>query len=373
MVAIDSVNAAISGRPAAEQEIVEFLDAQARRFGLATRRLAVRGGADNLLILCEKRDGAPWVLFESHMDTVGTTGADADESEPNAARIVEGRGAGDAKGSGAAMLWSLKDYAAEPGGANNVAVLFTVDEETSKSGIRAFVERHLPSLGWRPFGAVVGEPTSLRLVVAHKGAVRWSIRTEGIAAHSSDPSRGRSAIRSMMAVMEALETRYISRLTASHPLTGPAACSINMIQGGSEVNIIPDRCEIRIDRRTVPGEDGGHVLAEVDGLLEELRLADPDLVAGIHDPWIDPALEPIAGETFSAQVGTILRTCDLSGEPVGAGFGTDASNLSNAGIQTVVLGPGDIAQAHAAREWIALDQVEHAVRIYSAIMRQATA
>ena len=92
---------------------------------------------------------------------------------------------------------------------------------------RTFVASQLPNLDWRPVGAIVGEPTRLRAVAAHNGVVRWRIRTEGVAAHSSDPGRGRSAIRMMTEVIEALEERYISRLTTEHPLTGKARCSIN--------------------------------------------------------------------------------------------------------------------------------------------------
>lgn len=370
MVAIDSVNGVVSGRPNAEGELVDFLAAQASAYGLPSRRYAVPNEADNLLIHYERSGGAPWLLFENHMDTVGGTGlSTGPDAERPATQFVHGRGACDAKGSGAAMLSALGAHAAGSEGGSNVALLFTVDEETSKSGIQAFVETHLPSLNWRPIGAVVGEPTGLRMVVAHNGVVRLAIRTEGIAAHASDPGRGLSAIRKMATVMAAVEDRYIAGLTTNHPLTPPAVCSINMISGGSEVNIIPDRCEIRIDRRTVPGEDGGQVIADLEDILVRLRRRDPELIVSIRDTYVDPPLRPVPEAFFATRIASLLRDLDLPDEPTGTGFGTDASTLSDAGIPAVVLGPGDIAQAHTRHEWLALDELERAEAIYTAIMR----
>jgi acetylornithine deacetylase len=374
MVEIDSVNSAVSGRPAAEGPLIEFLQARARVAGLQTRRLPVPAGADNLLIMCEKRDDAPWLLFESHVDTVGTVGMSADTQRGQVIRgRIHGRGACDAKGSAAAMFCSLTTYASERIGGHNVALLFSVDEETSKTGIKAFVDAHLGNLGWRPVGAIVGEPTSLRLVVAHNGTVRWSIRTDGIAAHSSDPALGRSAITKMVDVIETLETRYIGPLDRRHPLTGKAACSINVIHGGSEVNRIPDSCEIRLDRRTVPGENGLEVLADIERLLAEMRAADRELVVSIRDPWIDPPLEPRRDDSFARQVAAEMAVLGLSGASTGVQFGTNASTLADAGIPAVVLGPGDIAQAHGPDEWIEVTELDRAVDVYSALMRAPSA
>lgn len=373
MVQIDSVNSAVSGRPGAEKPLIDFLHARALEAGLESHRVPVPGGADNLLLTCMKRDRAPWILFESHVDTVGTAGMSAAAPPGQVVRgRIHGRGACDAKGSAAAMFWSLMAYAGDPVGANNVALLFSVDEETSKTGIKAFVA-NLGDLGWIPEGAIVGEPTSLRLVVAHNGTVRWSIRTEGIAAHSSDPAQGRSAITKMVDVIERLETRYIGPLDRRHPLTGKAACSINIIRGGSEVNRIPDSCEIRLDRRTVPGETGLEVLADIERLLAEMRAADAELVVSISDAWIDPPLEPRRHDPFVRHVAAEMARLGLSGASSGVQFGTNASNLSDAGIPAVVLGPGDIAQAHGPDEWIEVTELERAAEVYSALMRAASA
>jgi len=370
MIRIDSVNSAISGRARAEEDLAEYIEEQARLFGLGVRRMPVPGQADNLLITCDRSAASPWLLFESHMDTVGVEGMNIEPFAPNVdGRAVHGRGSCDTKGSGAAMLWALRTYASASLGSANVALLFTVDEEVSRSGINAFVREQLPTLPWRPVGAIVGEPTGLRLVTAHRGAARMAIRTEGVAAHSSDPSRGRSAIRMMMPILEAVENRYIPSLTATHPLCGPAVCSVNLIRGGSQINIIAQSCEIQIDRRTVPGEEASDVVATISRLLSELRAADPAQNYAVRELLMYEPLDPATSAEFALQLGALLESMGLSGEPTGAGYGSHAGTLASAGMPAVVFGPGDIAQAHTADEWLNLDQLEQAVDVYLAIMQ----
>ena len=207
MVAFDTVNSNISGRTDAELPLAIYLEDLARSIGLTVQRLPVAGRGFNLLVSYEVDARLPWLLFESHLDTVTAEGMTVD---PFAGYVHDGRlygrGACDTKGTGAAMLWALSDYVddAESVG-NNVAIVYTVDEEIFKTGVRTFVEKHLPRLDWRPVGVIVGEPTRLRPVVAHNGVVRWSITAVGRAAHSSDPSRGRSGISEMSKVVD--ETR----------------------------------------------------------------------------------------------------------------------------------------------------------------------
>jgi acetylornithine deacetylase len=419
MVAIDSVNAAISGRQRAEEPLVAMLEGWARGAGLEARRLSVPGHADDLLITCPVEGGlatagpvdgglaaagpveggvaragpvdgaavvasgsgrsssdaarSPWLLFECHLDTVGIDGR---IPEPFGGGIVDGRihgrGACDAKGSAAAMLWALATYAAGVARPWNVALLLTVDEEVSRAGIDTFLLEHRGTIPGPIAGAVVGEPTRLRLVTAHTEVMRVTIRTDGRAAHSSDPSAGRSAISMMLPVLEALEGRYLPGLRASHPLTGPAVGSVNVIRGGSQVNIIAASCEIEIDRRTVPGEDGAQVLAEVESLLSDLRAGHPGLVVTTLDPIVHAPLDPAPGTGFASLVAAALAARGSDPTPAGVRFGTDAGALSAAGIPAVVLGPGDIAQAHTDDEWLDLSELDRAVELYLAIMRSGS-
>ena len=369
MVAIDSRNAAFSGCPHAERPLAEYLEGVAQAWGLDTRRLTITEGDFNLLIYHVVDEAAPWLLFESHLDTAGTEGMTIEPFTPQIKQgRLYGRGACDTKGSGAAMLWALRRYAAEERGPYNVALLFSVDEEAHKMGVKAFVGRHLAELGWKPLGAIVGEPTELHLVVAHAGIVRWSIRTHGLAAHSADPSRGRSAISMMVRVIDAIESRYIPNLQARHPLVGKAQCSINMIRGGTQINMIPDLCEIWLDRRLVPGEDPQQVLPEVTHILEALKERVPGLKYSMSEPFIDPPLDPAGHEAFAALVQRVLGDLGLPTEAGGVTYGTDASTLAEVGIPSVVLGPGHIAQAHTSDEWLELAQLERAVEVYLNLM-----
>lgn len=372
MVGFDTVNGHISGRAGAERELSCYLEGQARAMGFETARLPVDDSGFNLLVTYGGGADRPWVLFESHLDTVSVADMTV---EPFAGEVRDGRlygrGACDTKGSGAAMLWALRCYAECDEHPNNVAIVYTLDEEIGKSGIRSFVAG-LGSVGFRPRGAVVGEPTELRPVVAHNGVVRWAIRTKGVAAHSADPSKGRSAIRMMCGVMGAIESRYIPALTASHPLTGKAQCSINVIRGGTQINIIPESCEIRVDRRVVPGEDVAGVTPALMRLLDEQRREDSELLVDVETLMVDWPLDPAAGQDFIRQVQGALGELGLAPEPCGAGYATDASDFARAGIPAVVLGPGSIGQAHTHDEWLALAQLQRAVDVYLGVMRSVS-
>jgi acetylornithine deacetylase len=372
MVRCDTVNGRISGRADAEIELALRLERRAEELGFQARRLPVSGRSFNLLVSHEAKAGAPWILFESHLDTVS---ADGMTIEPFAARFeggrIWGRGACDTKGSGAAMLWALKRYADHGRGEVNGAILYSLDEEIGKDGIRAFVERHASAVGFRPIGAVVGEPTRLRPVVAHTGVQRWQIRTRGVAAHSSDPSRGKSAISAMVKVIEALEGRYIPQLKASHPMTGKAQASINVIRGGTQQNIIPESCEITIDRRVVPGEDPAAIQPAVEAVLDALRREHPGLEVEQGPAWSSPPLDPAAGAAFAPIVQRALGALGLPAGLEGVLYCTDACDLAAAGIPAVVLGPGDIAQAHTKDEWLEAAQLFGALDVYQAVLESA--
>jgi len=370
MVGFDTVNGNVSGRRAAEAPLAEYLETVATRWRFATQRLPLPDGAWNLLVTAEVDSAAPWLLFESHMDTVSVEGMTID---PFAAEVRDGRlygrGACDTKGTGAAMLWALHDLRRLGGVSCNVALLFVTDEEITKVGIRTFVAEHLQSLPWRPVGAIVGEPTRLHPIVAHNGIVRWQIHTDGIAAHAADPALGRSAISMMMHVVNVIETQYAPKLDATHPLTGKAQCTVNMIHGGVQVNVVPERCTIDLDRRVVPGESVHAVLPAVEQFLDTVRRDDEILKVTQGEPYTDGPLDPDGGDTFIATVQGVLRDHGVDDARRGAKYATDASQLAEVGIPVVVMGPGDIAQAHTKDEWIELDQLALGVAVYGDLMR----
>lgn len=375
MVGFDTANRTALGEPFAERQLAERLEELAVHWKLTVERLPVADDAYNLLVTaaCSTPlgDDAPWLLFDSHLDTVAFEGMTVD---PLAGEMrdgcIYGRGACDTKGSGAAMLWALKTLQQRGELQQNVAILFSIDEEVTRTGLRAFVHRQLDNLPWRPAAAIVGEPTELQMVTAHNGLVRWQIVTRGKACHSSDPTQGRSAIRDMARVIALLEDEYIPGVEACHPMTGRAACSINLIHGGQQINMIPDECTIAIDRRLVPGEDGATVLPAVETMLNRLRDDDPALEVMQQTPRIENGLAPETNGELAKRVAARLAQLGLSETPVGAKYGSHASTFAEAGIPSLVLGPGNIDQAHSKDEYLELEQLEAAVDAYQTLMRE---
>ncbi len=361
MVAIDTVNPAFGGPPDGQARLGIYLEAVARAFGLQTRREAVDNGLFNLIVTAPPLAGSDWVLFESHLDTVSVEGMTMPPfalTDRNGR--LHGRGACDTKGSGAAMLWALRDYARTPDRRHNAGLIFVTDEEAGMTGAQAFARGALRDFN-RLRGVIVGEPTGLRPVVAHNGALRWRTITRGVAAHSSDPTKGRSAISAMVRVVAALERDFIPLATATHPLTGRAAASINVIRGGQAGNIIPDYCEIHCDRRLVPGEAAESVLADRDRVLAGLEVEHDEV-------YLAPALPPETSASFHAWLQPAFTAAGVDGTGLGAPYATDASHYAAAGAPVVVLGPGDIAQAHTRDEWLARAALLHAAAFYGSVL-----
>lgn len=370
MVAIDTVNARFAGRPSGEAKLALELERLAAAWGLKTRRYPVDSDAFNLLVYHERAPSADWLLGESHLDTVGVTGMTVAPFE-TAVRDgrIHGRGTCDTKGSGAALLWALREAVRTGRAARNVGVLFTVDEEAGMTGAAKFAREALPQWPGKIRGIIVGEPTMLQPVTATNGVVRWKTVTHGVAAHSADPSRGRSAISAMLKVVEALESRYVPTAKRTHPLTGSAAASVNVIHGGTQVNIIPERCEIEVDRRLVPGETAMEALAERDRIVNDVRKAHRGLeVEHVEPPYIVPPVAPEGNAALHTWVAAVLRSLALEDEARGAPYVTNGSHYAAAGVPVIVLGPGDLAQAHTKDEWLALDQLRKAVEVYRMLM-----
>jgi acetylornithine deacetylase len=363
MVAIDTVNPAFGGPAGGQTRLVEQLECWATAWGLTARRLPVAPGLDNLLLVAEAGPQAPWVLFDSHLDTVAVAGMTIPPFElGRSANRLHGRGACDTKGSGAAMLWALADFARAGARRQTAAVLFTIDEESGMTGARAFARHHLPAWRARLRGVVVGEPTGLRPVVATNGVLRWTMRTGGVAAHSSDPSRGRSAISAMVRVVDAFESRYVPAITATHPLTGRAAASLNVIRGGTQVNVIPDECVVECDRRLIPGEDAAAALAACERTMPEPAVIERESIYAV------PPLSEYCGEDFVRSLVPAFEQAGLPFVRSGAPYVTNGSIYAAAGAPVLVTGPGEAAQAHSKDEWVSVEQLTGAAKLYRAIM-----
>jgi acetylornithine deacetylase len=364
LVSIPSVNPmgrALTGSELLETRLSDYLATWFGDLGIRCARQSITAGRDNVLAWYEAPSSRRRILFDVHQDTVP---ADGMIIPPFAPAISEGRlygrGACDVKGSMAAMLLAFARLVRErPSGSASVLLACTVDEEYTHTGSSRLAET--------PHGAalaIVAEPTSLQLVNSHKGAIRWKIRTRGVACHSSTPEAGVNAIYRMGQVLDQLE-KHASSLAHSppDPILGPPSLSVGRIEGGQSVNIVPDWCEIEVDRRLVPGEDATACVRRIRNQLEQSLAAAawiefdepsvqmPPLAAGAA-PWIEPLRDAISAATGHRP------------EVLGVPFGTDAGPLSAGGTPCVVFGPGQIAQAHTKDEWIELEQVELAAEAY---------
>lgn len=370
MVRVDTVNSALTGKPEAEAALVELLANFAGRWMLEVELLPVDGQASQLLLTLRAGNDRPWVLFDSHLDTVAV---DHMTIDPFGAELREGnvygRGTCDTKGTGAAMLWAMRDYALSTQRPNNIALLFSVDEEISMQGIQSFVDNDLPRLGWSPSMVIVGEPTEHVPVIAHNGCVRWEITTKGKAAHSSTPWEGHSAINDMVQALSLLQREYIDKLDNEHDLTGRAVASVNVISGGSGPNIISEHCVCEVDRRVVPGEDQNAVLPEVAKLLAQLKTADDAFDYTQTLKVAHPPLLPESSEAILPMVKSALNASGLRKPAVGAPFATHAGYLAAAGLPTLVLGPGSPYPAHTKDEWVSVDEIELGVKVYGELMQ----
>jgi acetylornithine deacetylase len=364
LVAIPSVNP--MGRPATgsaflESRLTDYLEAWFRELGVRCERQPVVAGRDNLLAWYDAPSARRRLLFDVHQDTVPADGMTIAAFEPEIrdGRLF-GRGACDVKGSMAAMLTAFARLVRDrPQGSASVLLACTVDEEFTHQGSSRLAETdHGADL------AVVAEPTSLNLVHCHKGVVRWKIRTRGVACHSSTPHRGENAIYRMGRVLEILE-RHAQALAGStpDPILGPPTLSVGRIEGGQSVNVVPDWCEIEVDRRLIPGEDAALCIRN----MRELLALGTDLAGAIDfgAPGVDMApLRARAGVWIAPLSGAIKNATGRAPQVTGVPFGTDAGPLSEKGTPCVVFGAGDIAQAHTKDEWVELEQVTLAALAY---------
>ena len=353
LIALPSVNPAFlpARHPnAGEQRVADFLAATAAQAGLEVEFQKVLPGRSNIIArLRPKNKIKQTILLAPHLDTVGADGTKFIPQRHHGR--LHGRGACDTKGSVAAMLAALCEMAKAKARPLETEIIFAglIDEEHAQAGSRA-----LAASGFKADLAIVGEPTNLHVVTAHKGSLWLQLETRGQAAHGATPQLGKNAVLAMARVVQILETDYAAQLKkARHPLLGAGTVNVGKISGGTQPNIVPDACVIEIDRRTLPGETDAGVRREIIQLLRTKKLA-----VKISSAKLAPAL-PLETATQLPLVQQFLRSVGQK-KTQGVDYFCDAAVLSAGGIPSVVFGPGDIAQAHTNDEWISLAQLERA-------------
>jgi acetylornithine deacetylase len=362
LIAINSVNPNYPGGPG-EAALSAYVGEFFRKNSIPFEVQPVFSDRSNIIARLGGGDGGRTLVLEAHMDTASEQGMSVDPFRPaREGNLMYGRGSCDTKGGLAAMMHALKllkDLRLRPDA--SVILAATVDEEYSFRGVLKFLEN-----GVAADGAIVAEPTELETVVASKGCLRWRLRARGRTAHSSKPHLGVNAICKMAHVIVALEERFSLSASRKHPLLGSPTLNVGVIQGGIQVNQVPEFCVIEVDRRVLPGETREEIQQQFADLLGELQQTDPALDIEMESPMLEDFPLETSDKARIVQVAT--EVCQLMHRPcrlVGVPFASDASKIARAGIPSIIWGPGNIDRAHARDEYVELDQVVLATELYA--------
>ena len=351
LVAIPSMNPmgrGRIGREYSEECLAAYVEEYLKRHSIDVKKQSVSQHRPNIIGYVDV-GAAKTIMLEAHLDTVHADNMSIEAFVPKIEHgKLYGRGACDTKASLAVFLQTAVTLAEKKTLRYNILLAAVSDEEYAFTGARYAIENGLKA----DFG-VVGEPTQLRIVYAHKGVLRWRIVTKGVAAHSAYPERGDNAIYTMGYIITRLD-EYASALMKepAHEMLGTPTLSVGVIEGGQAVNIIPDRCVIEVDRRTLPGESEGDILQSVRSALHEVPMWEfeaPHIsIAGMQVAKDNPFLQSLSDAVNKSTGSVVLES---------AQYATNAGVYSKHGIPSVVFGPGNIAQAHTAAEYVEIDQV----------------
>jgi acetylornithine deacetylase len=358
LTSFDSRNPALVPGAAGEGQLSRALADTLASWGFRVELQEAAPGRPNVIARVGP-SGAGALMFNGHVDVVDVTGM---AHEPFAGVERDGRwyarGSSDMKGGVAAMC-AAAARAADGDLRTELIIAAVVDEEYESLGTRALV-----ASGIRADAAIVTEPTLLGIGAAHRGFTWVELRFRGHAAHGSRYDLGVDAITHAGLVLEELDRLQRDTLEQRvHRLLGHASLHASTIIGGSGWSTYPDACVLRIERRTLPGESTDQVLGEFRAASDRARSRDARL---------DVAVEHVLTQAPSdvSEDSPVVRALDAaltaSGEkPVvmGVTAWTDAALLNAAGIPAICFGPGDMSLAHAAEEWIELEQVERATRV----------
>jgi acetylornithine deacetylase len=363
LIGTPSVSSVTPGLDQGNRAVIDLLAGWLDAAGFEVDVMPLADEPDRANLIATLGRGPGGLVLSGHTDTVPWDDGDW-QHDPFALTEADGRlyglGTADMKAFLGLAIEALRDIRPldlrEP-----VIILATADEETSMAGARALVERD--ALHARH--ALIGEPTGMRPVRMHKGMMMEAIRLHGHAGHSSDPALGKSALEAMHRVITALLAwRQELQATWHDPLFAVPVPTMNLghIHGGDNPNRICADCELHIDLRPLPGMD-------INELRQAIRQRVTDTLQGSGIRAVFEALfEGVPAMTTDPDAPIVRLAEHLTGHTAEAvAFGTEAPYLQQLGIQPVVLGPGDIDQAHQPDEYLAIDRLQPMVDL----LRQA--
>lgn len=359
LVAIPSVNPDLSPQGTGEAEVARVCASWLRDWGFDVEVTEAAPGRPSLVARMGR--GRPRTILNGHMDTVGVEGMTVAPFDPvvREGRIL-GRGSADMKSGLAAILAAAHALSRDPESfPGELLVVFTCDEEYASIGLQDLLERGLE--GDR---AVVTEPTGLALCTANRGFVWVHLEVEGRAAHGSRPDLGRDAIRAAGRILEELDG-YESEVAGddAHPLLAPHSIHAGTIQGGVTPSIYPAHCSLVLEARTLPGEGVERVMEGVHRVVERARRAEPELEVRVRPGLSRPAAELAADHPLVVGLSEACRAEGVEPRLAGMTAWVESAWFVEAGIPALCFGPGEIARAHTADEWVDVEEIRAAARI----------
>ncbi len=359
LVAVDSRNPSLAADGPGEGQVAERLAEILRSWGLDVAWHEHTPGRVSVVARAGRADGGRSILLNGHLDTVGVEGMRHPPFTPTIHNgRLYGRGSADMK-AGVAAMAAAAVRAHDAGAAGEIILAAVADEEWESLGTRALLAD-----GLRADAAIVTEPTRLAIAPAHKGFAWAELTVRGRAAHGSRADVGVDAIAGAAKVLAALDdAARASHTHRSHPLLGHASWHAGTISGGIGLSTYPDRCTVSLERRTLPDEDGRRFAEEITAAIAAVCATTPAL-----DATVTPGLiqQPNDLPVDHPLVRTLETACRDAGWPAaveGLSCWTDAALFTAAGIPALCFGPGDIALAHAAEEWVPVDEIHRATDI----------
>ncbi|MBA7674262.1 N-formyl-4-amino-5-aminomethyl-2-methylpyrimidine deformylase [subsurface metagenome] len=357
-----------SGDTQGLSRIAEIVAGEMNKIGLSVQLIEAEKGLTNVIGKFQGSDSAPRILFNGHTDVVPALKDENWIVEPFSAEIkdgrIYGRGACDMKGGLAAMLAAPKIvFSLFPEYKGNIILTATVDEEIGGfKGMKYVVEQ-----GIKADMGIVCEPTELKIVNVCKGLLWLRLRTKGKSAHGGMPEQGTNAVYKMSKILNRLEGYDFKQ--PPHKVLGKPTINVGSIRGGTKPNIVPDSCEAEIDIRYLPNQNHQQIVGELRKLISEIKKEDHQIEAEIEVIRYRSSLE-ISKETPVIKTITEAVNKMLGKYPEFRGMisPADSEYLVNAGIPSVMFGPGLEQLAHSSNEWIAIDDILTAVKIYAAII-----
>jgi acetylornithine deacetylase len=308
--------------------------------------------------------GAPALMLNGHLDVVGVEGMVHEPfSAENRNGRMYGRGSADMKG-GLAAICAAAAMGASSRSKRQILVTAVVDEEYESLGMRALL-----AAGIRAEEAIIAEPTRLAVCPAHRGFAWFDVELRGRAAHGSRYDLGLDAITHAGLLLTELDRLERTRQAGpTHPLLGRGSLHASTIEGGVGMSTYPELCNLAIERRTIPGESVQKATREITDACARVKSDRPEFDARVTLSTAQlPSDVPVDAPIVRRLVGAVER----EGIPVrieGLSAWTDAAILNEAGIPTVCFGPGDIALAHAAEEFVPVDDIERATRVLARVV-----